>query len=44
LFYVYADTLLALERSDEALQWFINAAAADVDGVTDAEDRVTELA
>jgi tetratricopeptide (TPR) repeat protein len=44
LFYAYADTLLALERPDEALQWFINAAAADVDGVTDAEDRVTELA
>ncbi|BBZ76295.1 hypothetical protein MANY_16320 [Mycolicibacterium anyangense] len=44
LFYVYAETLLALGRSDEALQWFIHAAAADVDGVTDAEDRVGELA
>ncbi|MFN3007008.1 tetratricopeptide repeat protein [Mycolicibacterium wolinskyi] len=43
LFYAYADTLLALDRADEALQWFINAAAADVEGVTDAEDRITEL-
>jgi tetratricopeptide (TPR) repeat protein len=43
LFYVYAETLLALGRNQEALQWFINAAAADVDGVTDAEERVTEL-
>lgn len=44
LFYAYADTLLALGRDDEALQWFLRAAAADVDGVTDAEDRVSELA
>jgi tetratricopeptide (TPR) repeat protein len=43
LFYTYAEALLALGRRDEALQWFLNAAAADVDGVTDAEDRVTEL-
>lgn len=43
LFYVYAETLLALERRDEALQWFINAAAADLEGATDAEDRITEL-
>jgi tetratricopeptide (TPR) repeat protein len=43
LFYAYADTLLALDRRDEALQWFLHAAAADVEGVTDAEDRVTEL-
>ncbi|ORV06235.1 hypothetical protein AWB95_22435 [Mycobacterium celatum] len=43
LFYAYADTLLALDRGDEALQWFLRAAAADVDGVTDAEDRVSEL-
>ncbi|HTM83541.1 MAG TPA: tetratricopeptide repeat protein [Mycobacterium sp.] len=41
--YAYADTLLALNRNDEALRWFINAAAADTDGVTDAEDRITEL-
>lgn len=43
LFYVYADTLLALGRGDEALQSFLRAAAADVDGVTDAEDRISEL-
>lgn len=43
LFYAYADTLLALGRRDEALQWFMNAAAADIEGVTDAEDRITEL-
>jgi tetratricopeptide (TPR) repeat protein len=44
LFYVYAETLLALGRNQDALQWFINTAAADVDGVTDAEERITELA
>ena len=43
LCYAYAETLLALDRAEEALQWFINAAAADVDGVTDAEERITEL-
>ncbi|MDA2893644.1 tetratricopeptide repeat protein [Mycolicibacterium sp. BiH015] len=43
LFYAYADTLLALGRKSEALQWFLHAAEADVDGVTDAEDRITEL-
>lgn len=43
LFYAYADTLLALGRGEEALEWFINAAAADLEGVTDAEDRITEL-
>jgi tetratricopeptide (TPR) repeat protein len=43
LFYTYADTLLALGRREEALQWFLRAAAADIEGVTDAEERVTEL-
>jgi len=43
LFYAYAETLLALDRGDEALQWFLHAAAADIDGATDAEDRVSEL-
>ncbi|WP_094288696.1 tetratricopeptide repeat protein [Mycobacterium lehmannii] len=43
LFYVYAETLLALGRNEDALQWFINAAAADLEGVTDAEERITEL-
>ncbi|KDF01979.1 hypothetical protein Y900_024385 [Mycolicibacterium aromaticivorans JS19b1 = JCM 16368] len=44
LFYAYAETLLALDRGEDALQWFIHAAAADIEGVTDAEDRVGELA
>jgi hypothetical protein len=44
LFYAYADVLLALGRSDDALQWFVHAAAADHDGDTDAEDRIDELA
>lgn len=43
LFYAYAETLLALGRSDDAVQAFINAAAADVEGVTDAEERLAEL-
>ena len=43
LFYAYADTLLALGRNDEALQWFLRAAGADVEGVTDAEERIDEL-
>ena len=43
LFYAYADTLLALGRNDEALEWFLRSAAADIEGVTDAEDRVSEL-
>jgi tetratricopeptide (TPR) repeat protein len=44
LFYAYAETLLTVDRKDVALQWFLHATAADVDGVTDAEDRVSELA
>jgi tetratricopeptide (TPR) repeat protein len=43
LFYAYADTLLALGRNEEALQWFMNAATADLEAVTDAEERITEL-
>ncbi|MGO9154137.1 tetratricopeptide repeat protein [Mycobacterium sp.] len=43
LFYAYADTLVALGRNDEALQWFLRSAGADIEGVTDAEDRVEEL-
>lgn len=43
LCYAYADILLALGRTDDALQWFLHAAAADTEGVTDAEDRVGEL-
>ncbi|WP_174556216.1 hypothetical protein [Nocardia pseudobrasiliensis] len=44
LFYAYAEALLAAERSDEALKWFLNAAAADLEGETDAEERAEELA
>ena len=43
LAYAYAEALLALDRSEEALGWFVRAASADTDGVTDAEDRVSEL-
>ncbi|HEY5854261.1 MAG TPA: hypothetical protein VIW24_09480, partial [Aldersonia sp.] len=43
LFYAYADALLAAGRTDDAQKWFLNAAAADLDGDTDAEDRVAEL-
>jgi tetratricopeptide (TPR) repeat protein len=43
LFYTYAETLLALGRNDDALQWFIKTAAADSEGVTDAEERITQL-
>ncbi len=43
LYYAYADTLLVLDRKDEALEWFLRSAAADTEGVTDAEDRVSEL-
>lgn len=43
LYYAHAEILLALDRTDEALQWFLRSAAADVDGVTDAEDRIGEL-
>lgn len=43
LFYVYAETLLALGRNQEASRAFIKAAAADVEGLTDAEERITEL-
>ncbi len=43
LFYAYAETLLATNRAAESLQWFIHADAADLEGVTDAEERITEL-
>ncbi|MEO9328779.1 HAD-IIA family hydrolase [Gordonia aurantiaca] len=44
LFYAYASALHAAGRRDEAITWYMNAAAADVDDVTDAEYRLTELA
>ena len=43
LWYAYADMLLAVGRDDEARDWFLAAAAADEDGVTDADERVLEL-
>lgn len=43
LFYVYADTLLALGREGEAVEWFLRSASADTEGITDAEDRIDEL-
>ncbi|MCH9709655.1 MAG: tetratricopeptide repeat protein [Actinomycetia bacterium] len=43
LFYAHAETLLALGRDEEALRWFLNAARADTEDVTDAEERITEL-
>ncbi|AEF35848.1 phosphatase [Mycolicibacter sinensis] len=43
LHYAHAETLVALGRESEAVEWFLRAAAADVDGVTDVEDRIAEL-
>lgn len=43
LSYAYADALLALDRRDEAKQWFEHAAAIDAEGVTDAGARAKEL-
>lgn len=41
--YAYADALLAADRQTEALSWFQRAAAADAEGMTDADERVAEL-
>ncbi|GGF44346.1 HAD-IIA family hydrolase [Williamsia phyllosphaerae] len=43
LFYAYGTALQAAGREDDAITWFMNAAAADLDDVTDAELRLTEL-
>lgn len=43
LFYAYADALVAAGRIEDGLKWFLNSAAADIDGETDAEERVAEL-
>ena len=43
LFYAYADNLLAAGRESDALQWFVHAADADVDGETDADLRIADL-
>ena len=41
--YAYAEALLAAEREDEARDWFMRAADADSEGLTDAAERVDEL-
>lgn len=41
--YAYAEALLAAGRTSDSRTWFLNAAAADVEDETDAEDRATEL-
>jgi hypothetical protein len=41
--YAYAEALLAAEREDEAREWFMRAADADSEGLTDAAERVDEL-
>jgi tetratricopeptide (TPR) repeat protein len=41
--YAYADALLALGREDDARRWFSEAADADPEGETDAEERLLEL-
>ena len=43
LFYAYADALLAAGRRDEAVRWFLTAADADDDELTDAAERLEEL-
>ena len=43
LFYAYADNLLAAGRESDALQWFVHAADADTEGLTDADVRIAEL-
>jgi tetratricopeptide (TPR) repeat protein len=43
LFYAYADALIDAGRGDEARYWFGKAAAADLDGDTDASERVEDM-
>jgi hypothetical protein len=43
LFYAYAEALADAGRDDEAVQWLRHAAAADVDGSTDAAERVAAI-
>lgn len=40
--YAYADLLEQVGRVDESREWMRKAAASDVDGVTDAQERVEE--
>lgn len=41
--YAYADALLESGRADEAREWFVRAAAADPEDITDAAARALEL-
>jgi len=41
--YGYAEALLAAGREDEAVDWFVQAAETDHDGVTDADERLAQL-
>ncbi|MER7169405.1 Replicase polyprotein 1ab [Micromonospora sp. NPDC000207] len=41
--YAYADALLSVDRREEAREWFSRAAEVDVDGETDAAERLLEL-
>lgn len=43
LSYAYAETLLAVDRQEEAREWFARAADADDDLETDATERLAEL-
>ena len=43
LFYAYAEALLAKGDEEGALTWFGHAASADLDGDTDAAERLSEL-
>ena len=43
LFYAYAEALLAKGDEDGAMTWFGHAADTDVDGATDADERLSEL-
>jgi tetratricopeptide (TPR) repeat protein len=41
--YAYADNLLAAGREQDAIRWFLSAAQADADDITDAAERAVEL-
>jgi len=43
LFYAYADALLAAGRRDDAVRWFLHAAEADDEELTDVGERLAEL-
>lgn len=41
--YAYAEALLAAGRAEEAIGWFAQASDSDLDGETEAEERLAEL-